>query len=271
MRRGGFLQPRDAAGGRARDRVPTKVEVAAPPNTGTITMTAATPLKILILDTETNGLPKARDAPAYRHELYPALLEVSWAIYSITNKVMTLIEKADHKVQLEANTTWDAGAAAIHGISEDVARNTGTPATLVLLELFSKIRSVQVVCAHNLSFDKAVLCAAAYRCADTGGPEMLRRFWPASIQEFCTMRTTKPMVRLPSPTIEGALKAPRLGELYQWLYGHRYDISGSFFHNSRSDTHCLIQCVQGLLRKGNLSVGDGRLRVVDVDVVGVSV
>jgi DNA polymerase III epsilon subunit-like protein len=170
--------------------------------------------------------------------------------------------KRDIGVALHPSIAWDAGAAKVHEISEEEARR-GTPAADALGELAAALQMVDVIVAHNLNFDKPVIRAAAYAEADRGGVVALRTIWPIGIAEFCTMQASRNMVQIPSPHPEARhpFKVPRLGELYTWLYGHAYDISGGIMHTARSDTHCLIQCLLGLLRRGLVCVEGRRLIV----------
>lgn len=224
------------------------------------------PLRILLLDTETNGLPQGRQVPVAEWRLYPAILQLSWVVYSVDSagRQLGLPEtKRDIGVALHPSIPWNAEAAAIHGLSEFEGRR-GTPAAEALGELAAALAGVDVVIAHNLAFDKAVIRAAGYAAADQGGLSSLRNLWPASIGELCTMRATQDLVRIPSPYYgpeSGRWKAPKLNELYAWLYGHTYDVSGAVMHTSKADTHCLSQCVAALLRRGVLVVRDRRLVV----------
>lgn len=217
-----------------------------------------TMVRILLLDTETNGLPKNRFAPIAEPGNWPAILQLSWAIYTIVGTTIQRIDSRDVGLALDPAIPWDTGAAKIHGLSEAEARR-GTAPIVAFNELKKGLCTVDVVIAHNLSFDKPVIRAAAYAVG-------IRDVWPTSgIQELCTMKEMQPIVRLVSPYYgadSGKFKAPKLNELYEWLYGHRYDISGATLHSARSDTHCLEQCVKGLLRRGVLVADDASLRVV---------
>jgi hypothetical protein len=79
------------------------------------------------------------------------------------------------------------------------------------------------------------------------------------------MKGTRDLVQLPATPAQakyadlGPYKAPRLNELYAWLYGHTYDISGASLHSAKSDTHCLSQCLAGLLQRGHLVMDSGTL------------
>lgn len=210
-------------------------------------------MKLLLLDTETNGLPLNRFAPPSCTEAFPAVLQLSWSLFTVVGRGLRLEQSKDRTVALPPGVPYDAGAGAIHGITEEAARQ-GSPALEVFTELAAVLRQVDCIVAHNLSFDRPVIRAAAYAVG-------LRDLWPISIQEFCTMRGTRDLCRLSGGSIEGVYKLPSLNELYTFLYGHVYDISGSGvrMHSSRSDTHCLSRCVDGLLRRGHLTVLGSRL------------
>ena len=234
-------------------------------------------MRILLLDTETNGLPASRYAPVSMGQAWPHLLQLSWAIYrtgtseSGSGSRNLHTEKCrDLNITLPPDIPWNTGAAAIHGMAEEDAR-AGTPVRSALLELAADLCAVDVIVAHNLAFDKPVLQAAAYRVGLRGDV-----FWPgsgsgsdSSVQEFCTMVATRGMLKLPYPEPKpGApvfarsnpYKPPKMNELYTWLYGHVYDLSGGSFtalHSARTDTHCLSQCLARLLRRGHLRVQAG--------------
>jgi len=205
-------------------------------------------MKILLLDTETNGLPKVKYAPASDFANFPAILQLSWAIYT---DELTHIESKDYGLTLPPGVPWNTGAAAVHGISEMEARH-GVAAAVALRELAVALRSVDLVVAHNLAFDKEIIRAAGYR-------EGIRDLWPA-VRELCTMRATTPIVKLPATAKQaqypelGPYKAPRLNELYTWLYGHVYDMSGAVLHTAATDVHCLAECLRALLFRGLITL-----------------
>jgi DNA polymerase III epsilon subunit-like protein len=201
--------------------------------------------KLLLIDTETNGLPKNRFAPISMTEAYPAILQISWSLFTLSGKELTHESSRDITVALDPSVPWDEGAAAIHNISEKEARSGVSPIH-AFTELSAVLASADMVVAHNLSFDKPVIRAAAYACG-------LKTLWPESIQELCTMRETRDLCRLPSQRPD-AYKLPKLNELYAFLYGQPYDISGNVLHTSKSDVDCLAKCVSMLLQKEYLSL-----------------
>jgi DNA polymerase III epsilon subunit-like protein len=211
-------------------------------------------MKLLLIDTETNGLPKNRHAPIADSDMWPAILQLSWTICEVRGRTLTSLGSRDVGLALAAGVAWDADAARIHGLTEMECRH-GTAPVDAFTELRDVLRSVDCVVAHNLAFDKPVIRAAAWAVG-------IRDVWPTRIAEFCTMRATQDLVRIPSPYYgpdSGKFKAPRLNELYTWLYGHVYDMSGAVLHTAKSDTHCLYHCLLGLLKKGYMEAREGSL------------
>ena len=208
---------------------------------------------ILLVDTETNGLPRNRYAPISEIGAYPAILQLSWAIYTVEEDRMIRKEGRDIGIALDPSVPWDAGAAKIHKISEVEARH-GTPVNAALHELRAALYSVDMVVAHNLTFDKSVIRAAGYTAASLHEDDNdLRSIWNTHAKEFCTMLHTRDILKLPASAAQakykdlGPYKSPKLGELYEWCYGRPFSAD---LHSAKSDTECLAQCVDALLQKG---------------------
>jgi DNA polymerase-3 subunit epsilon len=223
-----------------------------------------TPIRILFVDTETNGLPKNSYAPPAEHKAWPAILQISWIICSLTEEgEFELVDTKNYQVTLPPEIAWDAGAASIHRMTEVNARSGGQDAGDVLTRFAHALATCQAVVAHNLHFDKSVIRAAGHRVSEKRGHlAPLRFMWPAGIQEFCTMVSTRDVVGIPSrhPEARHPFKVPRLSELFTFLYGKSYDVSGAEFHNAACDVDCLVQCFWGLVERGWMIVRAGRLQ-----------
>ena len=132
--------------------------------------------RILLFDTETNGLPSNRSAPPSEFRSYPAILQLSWTIIewdSIAKRVTT-VEHRDFAPPLAPEIVWDVGAERIHKIRESDARSgDGTTVSSMLIALTQALQSVDCIVAHNLPFDKIVVQAAGFR-------EKLPQVWPTN-------------------------------------------------------------------------------------------
>lgn len=220
------------------------------------------PIRILFVDTETNGLPKNSYAPPSEHTAWPAILQISWIICTLSEDgEFTLVDNKHYHVALPPEISWDAGAAAVHRMVEADARH-GAAAGDVLTRFAHALATCQAVVAHNLQFDKSVIRAAGHRVSERlGHLAPLRFLWPTDIQEFCTMQQTRDVVRIPSrhPEARHPFKVPRLSELFTFLYGKSYDVSGAEFHSAACDVDCLVQCFWGLVERGWVTVANGRI------------
>ena len=208
--------------------------------------------RLILIDTETNGLPKSRYAPVTEPGAWPSILQLSWAIYNLEGSVLSLESSRDIGLALDPAEPWNAGAAAIHGISEREARS-GESVEKALAAFQAALKSADYVIAHNLSFDRSVLRAAGYKVG-------LRDLWPAKMKELCTMKATRDLLKLPASAKQAQYsdlspyKAPRLDELYTWLYGSVYDVSGAVLHTAVADVDCLARCLSALLGRGLLTL-----------------
>jgi len=250
------------------------METKAPPH----------PYRILILDTETNGLPKDRKAPPAKWQGYPAILQLAWEIREVLydccsgEPLLSLKKVRDHHILLDPGIPWDTGAAAIHGITEEEARNPKgrISAHEALHELTRDLYQVDCVLAHNLAFDKAIIEAACYRIMATTKPSEIPRSvgWPPQLAELCTMAATRDILKIPATAKQAKYsglspyKSPSLRELYVWLHDGE-EWTGAT-HSALGDVDCLGICAEELLRRGILEVlpeegsGSGNERALTV-------
>ncbi|MFZ9190311.1 MAG: hypothetical protein ACO204_04305, partial [Schleiferiaceae bacterium] len=82
----------------------------------------------LVFDTETTGLPRDWNAPLHDLDNWPRVVQVAWQLHAADG---SLIEARDFLVQPDGfNIPF--GAEEIHGISTELARSEGVPATEAL-------------------------------------------------------------------------------------------------------------------------------------------
>lgn len=195
---------------------------------------------LLFLDCETNGLPLNRLAPFTAIEMWPRLIQLSWQIIDYPS--WEVVEEHDYFVKSDA--IWSKDAERIHRIPEGIVQKFGKPVSDVLKHLAVSIGKADKVISHNLSFDRTTILAEYQRlwlagCIDKRPKEV----W--SKADICTMVATKNFCAIPFPSGAG-YKFPKLEELYEKLFGKKYDISGAELHNSANDVSCLISCVREL-------------------------
>lgn len=205
-------------------------------------------MRIILFDTETNGLPKSWHASPYRTDNWPRILTLAWQMWEYNGGTDDPVQigRGDYLITPAADIIWDEGAEKIHGITQDKATRDGRPAAEVLSEFVNIVRRADLIVAHNMAFDKTVLICEMIRL----DPRLAMDWWPRF--EYCTCEGTKTLCALPPPSGKPVrpsdpFKKPKLVELYRHLFPDR---PADFpFHSAAGDTECLTQCFLELTRR----------------------
>jgi DNA polymerase-3 subunit epsilon len=204
-------------------------------------------MRILFLDTETNGLPKNRYAPYTMTEAWPTLVQIAWQVVDFpadpTIKPAPLYVSS-FLVKPEAGMVWSTEAEAIHKITEQQARTVGVPVASILRSLINDAAECDLIVAHNLGFDKPTLLAATVRAG------LNPRWWPK--QELCTMLATIRVCKIPATwaNAKDPYKWPKLSEVWQTLFPT--SAIPEDLHNAAQDVAVLVTCFQELVARALL-------------------
>lgn len=142
---------------------------------------------ILVIDTETTGLPKKRNAKYDDMNAWEncRIVEIAWQLYTkdgiLISQYSSLIKPNGYQIPEEATR--------IHGISNQEADECGVPLQEAFHELQCVIETnnVYYIIAHNMEFDDNVIQSELYRL-QSGFLET----WQ-NINKACTMvMTCKP-------------------------------------------------------------------------------
>ena len=200
-------------------------------------------MRVLFLDTETNGLPKNRYASPKMVEAWPHIAQLAWQVWDISvGKLAVKLYDSSFLIQPPADLKWDTDAAAIHGISEAQARSEGKNVAHVMSSFIGDAADCDVAVAHNLAFDKNVLWAASWRLGVDPNT-----WWPE--KEICTMLGTLAFCKIPAkfPKPHDPYKWPKLAEVWTTLFPERPVPSG--LHDARQDVAVMVTCFQALLER----------------------
>ncbi|UOE39889.1 DNA polymerase III subunit alpha [Chryseobacterium suipulveris] len=187
----------------------------------------------LIFDTETTGLPKNFNAPLSDSENWPRMVQIAWQLH---DKDGNLLENQDYIIKPEG---YDIpfNAARIHGISTKIAMEEGRDLAEVLEEFREVLKKVQVVVGHNIDFDYKIVGAEFFRKEIENTLE--------AIPTADTMELGTEFCQLPGGK-GGKYKSPKLEELYQKLYGEKFDEA----HNAAADVNATAQIFFEMMRIG---------------------
>jgi DNA polymerase-3 subunit epsilon len=173
---------------------------------------------ILAFDTETTGLPNGR-LPV-DHEAQPHIVQLAALLMEDDGT-----ERACISLIVRPPVAIPDEVAAIHGITNEIAAAAGISPAAAVGTWSNLARRADVIVAHNIAFDMALMRTAWHRTQSGDAGER----WAAlhgSRQLFCTMRAATPVVNLP-PTermrAAGMLapKAPKLAECIQHFFGEQ--------------------------------------------------
>lgn len=167
---------------------------------------------IMILDTETSGLPP-RLSPAYqdRWKYKPVhdskswecarLVQLAWNLYTKRGDVVC---KRDFLIRPDGFTIPKA-ASDVHGFTTEVALRDGLPLRSALEALGEDLVDTQLIVCHNVAFDDRIVASELIRA----GMSWVYQNWRSRLKH-CTMLTN---------TLPGE-RWPKLSVLYERLYGH---------------------------------------------------
>ncbi len=184
----------------------------------------------LFIDTETTGLPN-------RHAFFgdPSQPHLVQLAALLTDDEGT--EKGCfHGIILPQDWTIPAEAAAVHGITTEIAATLGIPLVGALAAFSTLCFRAQELIAHNLDFDLIVMRAALRRA---GGNYLLLE----KPRHSCTMRASAEVLKLPGR--RGQYKWPKLQEAYRHFY--HQELEGS--HDAMTDVRACAAVHFALLGK----------------------
>ena len=194
-------------------------------------------MKLLLLDTETTGLPRSKVSALTQAENWPHIVSISWIVMeSDTNKIL---EKKTYVIKPNG---WiiPQESINIHGITQEFAEKYGADLADIM-QGFLEI-DYDMMIAHNLAFDENVIVNAIRW--DVGRSD----FTGFNKLKGCTMQLGRDICRLPSLStsmspFKRGYKPPKLKELYEFIYKKKPDESQ--LHGSAYDTEILMDCVVG--------------------------
>lgn len=195
---------------------------------------------ILILDTETAGLPLDFKAAPSHNDNWPHLVQLAWQCYSSDGELL------DEYCQIVKPDGWTIAAEAekTHGISVEVATEKGLTIEAVIKELMLRLNTCKVVVCHNTGFDKPVVLSEFLRLKNKYPSMQDAQYWIEQVPFYCTMLSTTSLLQIPHPNEyfrkQGQHKWPSLDELHNFLFGCA--IAG------REDFHDALVDVKGTAR-----------------------
>ncbi len=189
----------------------------------------------LIFDTETTGLPLSDNAPIEQLDNWPRVVQIAWQLHDKTGKVL----QVENLIIRPDGFEIPYSAEKVHGISTQVAMETGIPAKEALIKFAEAIEQASFIIGHNVQFDLKITAAEFLRFKIEN--KLL------ATPSVCTMELTREFCKLPGRG--NRYKAPRLEELYDILFGESFDEA----HNASADVNATARAFFELYRRRVIS------------------
>lgn len=164
--------------------------------------------KYLIVDTETTGLPKNRNAPVGDFKNWPRIIQIAWMLFDKNHELIEIKSayiKQDHPIPQQA--------VAIHGLTDKFIKENGEDALVIYQDFMAAASRAKYIVAHNIEFDMPIINSNLLRAGLS----------PIELKTICTMKRSKGFCAIEKMYGRG-YKYPKLNELFV----------ACFFPNARS-------------------------------------
>lgn len=205
--------------------------------------------KVLVIDTETTGLPVNMNRPYTDVANWPHMLSVAWITNFEPGIDYEIMNIDGFIIAPRPGVVNSPGAMAINGITPAIQKEKGLSIEFVLAKLAVKMDEADIIVAHNAIFDRNIIGAEFERA----GFLLPEKKW------ICTKEDVGNLLELP-PTAaqrkyrpEITYKQPRLDELYQFLFNTQVP-GREQNHGALQDAQACWNCFWELHKRGVISI-----------------
>jgi DNA polymerase III epsilon subunit-like protein len=207
-------------------------------------------MRVLVFDTETTGLPRTKRMDGENLQLWPYIVQFSYIILDIDlNKIIKI---KDVIIKIPSDISITEETSNIHGITNEISKEKGISIEIIMDEFFVDILDIDLIVAHNLSFDLNMVKCELLRLIKDNSNSTKYNFYFNEIINFkkmyCTMQESIDLCNIEAKYKNGNkyIKFPKLVELYEKLF----ETTPKKLHNSLNDvavcTRCFIKLKYGV-------------------------
>ena len=203
---------------------------------------------ILVFDTETTGLPETKIINPDTLNLWPNIVQLIYIVYDVSKNI--ILNVVDSIVKLENDNIISEESTKIHGITNEMSKNSGIEIEILITEMFQYLRKVDLIVGHNVSFDINILMVELLRLIYLKKDNMIQsdlirykhylHFITNAKNVCCTMKLAKDLCQIKAISKLGNeyLKFPKLIELHEKLFVEK----PKNLHNSLNDIMVTLRC-----------------------------
>ena len=199
-------------------------------------------MKILVIDTETTGLPK-RNTSIYKTEEWPYIIQLSFILFDTIS--LNIIYKYNEYIKPPENITISQDSFNIHKISNEFVNKNGINIVDALTSLNTILMMSDLIIGHNISFDKQIIIV-----------EFIRNNIKSNLTNqkyFCTMKNYVNYCKIPKPSDPLKFKYPKLSELYKTIFNLLF-VMVSGRRQQHYSKYCCRECRDIILKIMMLSL-----------------
>jgi len=180
----------------------------------------------LFFYTETDGLPRNYGASMQELDNWPRVIQLAWAMY---NEKQELVEENVDLILPDGWTVPDKKFWIDNGFSQAQSIKDGIKIVSALHKFSDQIEMAKMLIAHNIDFDYNITGAeflrARIRCVNKP-------------KQYCTMKETVNLCKLPGKYKKQEYKWPKLVELHEHLFGVGFEGA----HDALVDVRACAKC-----------------------------
>ena len=187
---------------------------------------------IIVLDTETTGLPKMYGFNKFKNpreiENYDSsrVIQIAIGCYNSEGK-----EEEFYDILINPDNKFEIKNSHFHGITQEKASKEGILFSESLTLLNSILEKTDIIIGHNIQFDIHVLASELYRIGENKLASTLLQK-----KNYCTCQNGKNITKIKNKY--NKYKLPTLEELYTYLY-KKPMIN---YHNAKYDVIHTAKC-----------------------------
>lgn len=191
-------------------------------------------MKVLVFDVETTGLPIGRNPSIFEHDKWPFIVQLSYILFDPEhNKILKIVDKI---INISENIEISPESVKLHGITREIMNEKGISIKDALEEFNIYFKQSDIVCGHNISFDKRMIFVETNR-------NHVQQYFTYNGErklEYCTMKNGIDLCKIERTKVNGQkyFKYPTLSELHINLFNQ----IPRGVHNSLIDILICLRC-----------------------------
>jgi len=205
---------------------------------------------VLIFDTETTGLPQTKTINQQTLGKWPHIVQFSYIIFD--TELNEIVSSKDYIIKQKEGIVIPEDSIKIHGISNEISQEKGDHIEIILKEFFYYLREVDLIVAHNISFDRdmimvellRIIYSRAYPKQHIDAYKSDLHFLQNLTNIYCTLQEGVELCNIKAIDKYGReyVKWPKLSELHQKLF----KTIPNNLHNSFIDILVTLRCFMKL-------------------------